>query len=395
MLSLYRSLLRYYRIKKISFVLLLIFNIVFYRWLITDDVKASNINFVTEAFAEEYNNINGVFVSALNYTMPAIDVGYKTQGFNNRDLTIASMLNLSQNDPLKILKYQMPVISLVDINASNEKTSQSQSASQQKENSNKAADAVAKNNNTSAPDKPSVNTKMPDKPLILLYHTHTMESYIATEKYKYVASYGYDRTNDPNFNMDRVGDSLTNYLVNDYGVGVLHDRAIHDYNYDQSYYNSSLSVKKYLDEYSSIKVTIDLHRDGYGSVMKPGVDNIPVLSNLPNQSYRKKYLININGQTAAKVLFIIGSRRTPQMNEDWKKNYEFAKQISDKLNELYPGMSLGIEVHQYAEYNQHFSEKGILIELGSNYNTLEEALNTTPYLAKAIYEVLKDDKLVQ
>lgn len=388
----YRSSLRYYRIKKITFILLLFFNIVFYKWLITDDIKASNINFVTEAFAEEYNNINGVFVTALNYTMPAVDVGYKTQGFNNRDLTIASMLNLSQNDPLKILKYQMPIISQIDIDKT-KKSYTTQFVNAKKESTNKAKDATTKNN-VKTPDT-VVNAKTHDKPLILLYHTHTMESYVATEKYKYVASYGYDRTNDLNYNMVRVGDSLANYLINNYGVGVLHDRAIHDYNYDQSYYNSSLSVKKYLDEYPSIKVTIDLHRDGYGSVMRPGVDSIPVLSNLSNQAYRKKYLIDINGQTAAKVLFIIGSRRTPKMNEDWKKNYEFAKQISDKLNELYPGMSLGIEVHQYAEYNQHFSENGILIELGSNYNTLEEALNTTSYLAKGIYEALKGDGLLE
>ncbi|WP_094396651.1 stage II sporulation protein P [Thermoanaerobacterium thermosaccharolyticum] len=394
----YRSSLRYYRIKKISFLILLLFNILFYRWLMTDNIKASSINFVTEAFAEEYNNIDGVFITALNYTMPAVDVSYKTQGFYNRDLTIASMFNLSQNDPLKILKYQIPIISQIDINT-NKKASITQLTSNQKDTANKNADNkvtdVVSKNNATAPDKPIANGTTPDKPLILLYHTHTMESYVATEKNKYVATYGYDRTNDLNYNMVRVGDSLANYLMNDYGIGVLHDRAIHDYNYDQSYYNSSLSVKKYLNEYPSIKVTIDLHRDGYGSVMQPGVDSIPVLSNLSNQAYRKKYIMDINGHTAAKVLLIIGSRRTAELKEDWKKNYEFAKQISDKLNELYPGMSLGIEVHQYAEYNQHFSEKGILIELGSNYNTLEEALNTTPYLAKAIYEVLKDDGLAK
>ncbi|WKV08814.1 stage II sporulation protein P [Thermoanaerobacterium sp. CMT5567-10] len=394
----YRSSLRYYRIKKISFLILLLFNILFYRWLMTDDIKASSINFVTEAFAEEYNNIDGVFITALNYTMPAVDVSYKTQGFYNRDLTIASMFNLSQNDPLKILKYQIPIISQIDIDT-NKKASTTQLTSNQKDTANKNTDNkvtdIASKNNVNTPDKPIVNGTTPDKPLILLYHTHTMESYVATEKNKYVAKYGYDRTNDLNYNVVRVGDSLANYLMNDYGIAVLHDRAIHDYNYDQSYYNSSLSVKKYLDEYPSIKVTIDLHRDGYGSVMQPGVDSIPVLSNLSNQAYRKKYIMDINGQTVAKILFIIGSRRTAEMKEDWKKNYEFAKQISDKLNELYPGISLGIEVHQYAEYNQHFSEKGILIELGSNYNTLEEALNTTPFLAKAIHEVSKNDGLVK
>ncbi|AFK87071.1 MULTISPECIES: stage II sporulation protein P [Thermoanaerobacterium] len=392
----YRSSLRYYRLKKVSFVILLLFNILFYRWLMTNDIEAANINFETETFAEEYNSINGMFITALNYTMPTVDVGYKSEGFYDRDLTIASMFNLNQRDPLKILKYQIPIIAQIDKgeknNTSNTQVADNHSANQSE--NGQAANETPKESETTATatNASSVDT---GKPLILLYHTHTMESYVATLKNKYVAAYGYDRTNNLNYNMVRVGDSLTEYLTKDYGISVLHDRTIHDYNYDQSYYNSSLSVKKYLEEYPSIKVTIDLHRDGYGSVMQPGVDTIPVLSSLPNQDYRKKYTMEINGQTVAKIMFIIGSRRTADMNEDWKKNYEFAKQISDKLNELYPGISLGIEIHQYAEYNQHFSEKGILIELGSNYNTLEEALNSTPYLAKAIYLVLKDDGLAK
>jgi stage II sporulation protein P len=380
----------------VSFVILLLFNILFYRWLMTNDIEAANINFETETFAEEYNSINGMFITALNYTMPTVDVGYKAEGFYDRDLTMASMFNLNQRDPLKILKYQIPIIAQIDKgekdNTSNTQVAENRNANQNK--NNEVANEASKESetNTSVTNVSNVDT---GKPLILLYHTHTMESYVATLKNKYVAAYGYDRTNNLNYNMVRVGDSLTEYLTKDYGVSVLHDRTIHDYNYDQSYYNSSLSVKKYLEEYPSIKVTIDLHRDGYGSVMQPGVDTIPVLSSLPNQDYRKKYTMEINGQTVAKIMFIIGSRRTADMNEDWKKNYEFAKQISDKLNELYPGISLGIEIHQYAEYNQHFSEKGILIELGSNYNTLEEALNSTPYLAKAIYLVLKDDGLAK
>lgn len=240
-------------------------------------------------------------------------------------------------------------------------------------------------------EKPVLKNIDNSKPYLLIYHTHTMEAYAATEKNKYIARYGYDRTDDLNYTVAKVADYLTEYLRKE-GIPVLHDKTINDYNYDKSYVNSFATVSKILKEYPSIKAAIDLHRDGYGAVMKPGVETIPVLSNLPNQDFRKKYVMEINGEKVARVSFIIGSRRTPEMQQDWRKNYEFAKRISDKLNELYPGLSLGVQVKPYSEYNQHLLEKSILIELGSNYNTLEEAIATTKYLAKAISEVIKQQQ---
>jgi stage II sporulation protein P len=368
-------------------MLLLIINILGYKWMITNNIKTQNNGIITDAFAEEYNNVDNMFIMAINYTMPVVDVSFKTQGYSGKDLTIASLLNIDTNNPLSIIKYQIPVLA----------QGENKNASTAKNN---ITSNVDNGKQTSKPEEapPDIsansNIKSLGKPIILLYHTHTMESFVATPKYKYIASYGYDRTDNLNLSVAKVGDYLTDYLEKNYGISVLHNKTIHDYNYDESYYNSSLTVKKMLENNPSIKVAIDLHRDGYGGIMKPGVDCIPALSSLPNQPYRNKYIMDINGERIAKLMFVIGARRTKDMNEDWKKNYEFAKQLSDKLNELYPGISLGVEVHTYSEYNQHFLDKAILIELGCNENTLEEALGTTKYLAKGLYEVLKEDKII-
>lgn len=393
----YRRSNIYFKMKNFLFFVIIILNIFIYNWMINEDIKSENSKaIISDAFAEEYDSIDNIFIAAINFTMPVIDVGFKTQGYSGKDLTIASILNINIKEPLNILKFQVPVLSQLNLKSDAKNTSAIQESETQKNDTENLTKSNADSTMTNMQELgKSVNTnaKITDKPYILIYHTHTMESYAATSKNKYIATYGYDRTNNLNFTVAKVGDYLADYLVNDYGIGVLHDKTINDYNYDSSYSQSLKTVSNILKKNPSIKVAIDLHRDGYGAVMKPGVDSIPVLDRLPNQDYRNKYVMEINGEKVARILFIIGSRRTKDMNEDWKKNYEFAKQISDNLNELYPGLSLGIEVKPYSEYNQHLLEKAILIELGSNYNTLEEAIASTKYLAKAINNVIKETDL--
>lgn len=371
--------------KNTLFILLLLSMIFGYKWIAMDEIRIQNTKIIPDDFSEEYNGINNDFIIALNYVMPIVDIAYKTQGYTGRDLTFASILNIYKDNPTNIIKYQIPIFA--QQNTKKNEYSQSNSKTESKSNDNNKNSSVPPINNTSTP----VNNT--NNPLILIYHTHTMESFVATQKYNYIASYGFDRSGDLNFSIAKVGDYLTYYLQHDYNISVLHNKTIHDYNYDESYNKSRSTVTKLLNQYQSIKVMIDLHRDGFGGIMKPGIAMIPDLSKLPNQDYRKKYVININGQNVAKVMFVIGSRRSQNTKEDYKNNYNFAKSISDKLNQLYPGISLGVEIHQYSTYNQDLLDKGILIELGCNENTLEEAIGTTPYLAKAMSSVLKDYKL--
>ncbi|WP_028992470.1 stage II sporulation protein P [Thermoanaerobacter thermocopriae] len=388
---------RYYSLSKISrimFVVLVIINVFLYNWM-TQSYKNEYKQVISDSFSEEYDRLESLFVTSINYSLPIIEVAFASQGYTGKDLTFSSLLNAKVKDPINILKFQLPILAVVDFKKVGTNYIQNNNAQINPSSNKNFLDTNLQSDKnmsqTQEDEKPALKNIDNSKPYILIYHTHTMEAYAATEKNKYIAKHGYDRTDDLNYTVAKVGDYLAEYLKNE-GVSVLHDKTIHDYNYDKSYVNSFATVSKILKEHPSIKVAIDLHRDGYGAVMKPGVETIPVLSSLQNQEFRKKYVMDLNGEKIAKVSFIIGSRRTPEMKEDWRKNYEFAKRVSDKLNELYPGLSLGVQVKPYSEYNQHLLEKSILIELGSNYNTLEEAIATTKYLAKAIYEVIKQQQ---
>ncbi|MGB9808828.1 MAG: stage II sporulation protein P [Caldanaerobacter sp.] len=367
------------------FLVFLILNVIFYSWMVQPE-RVIVKQVIEDSFSEEYDRLDSLFVTSINYSFPVVEVAFVSQGYTGKDLTFSTFLYAKVKDPINLIKFQIPAFAQVEYKKSPKIM---EVAKQEEEKIFIPPKAEEK------PEEKRENTETKkldsSKPYLLIYHTHTMEAFAATGENRYVARYGYDRTDDLNYTVAKVGDYLTEYLIKE-GIPVLHDKTIHDYNYDKSYINSLKTLNKILKEYPSIKAAIDLHRDGYGAVMKPGVESIPVLSSLPNQEFRKKYTMEINGEKVARVSFIIGSRRTPEMNEDWRKNYEFAKRISDKLNELYPGLSLGVDVKPYSEYNQHVLEKAILIELGSNYNTLEEAIATTKYLAKAISEVIKQEE---
>lgn len=385
------------KISKIMFLSLLFINVLLYNWM-TQSYEGEYKQIIGDAFSEEYDKLDSLFVTSINYTLPIIEVVFASQGYTGKDLTFSSLLNAKVKDPINILKFQIPAFAQIDlkkVSANNIQNNDVKTNPDSNNNVNLSDTNVQSNENTQQKQEEEEKI-VPEnvdnsKPYLLIYHTHTMEAYAATEKNKYIARYGYDRTDDLNYTVVKVADYLADYLKKE-GISVLHDKTINDYNYDKSYVNSFATVSKILKEYPSIKAAIDLHRDGYGAVMKPGVETIPVLKSLPNQGFREKYVIEINGEKVARVSFIIGSRRTPEMKEDWRNNYEFAKKISDKLNELYPGLSLGVDVKPYSEYNQHLLEKSILIELGSNYNTLEEAIASTKYLAKAISAVIKQQQ---
>ena len=216
--------------------------------------------------------------------------------------------------------------------------------------------------------KPDIDFK--NKEDIVIYHTHTCESYTKTEKYTYKSS-GNFRTTDLNYSVARVGEELKKYL-DKYGFNVIHNKTYHDYpKYNGSYTRSLETIEKILKT-SKASLVIDLHRDALGS----------------NSKYAPA--VKINGEEAAQLMFVIGTDEGGLKHDKWKKNLKLAIKIQEKANEMYPGLFKPIIVRN-SRYNQHVSEGACIIEVGATGNTLEQCLVSMKYLSSVIFEVMKEE----
>ncbi len=209
--------------------------------------------------------------------------------------------------------------------------------------------------------------KLPNKkgPQILIYHTHTTESFLKNLEQltmKNVAS----RTTDSKYNVTRVGEELISNLKK-YDINVLHDTTIHDKDYNSSYVSSLKTLTKYVDKYSSLKMTIDLHRDAV-------------------IGQKLRVVKQINGKNAAQIMFVIGTD-SKLSNPRWKENLKLALKIQARLNELYPGIAKPIYISKN-RYNQHLTNGSVIVEIGGDGNTIDESVRSTEYLARAINDVL-------
>jgi len=203
---------------------------------------------------------------------------------------------------------------------------------------------------------------------ILIFHTHTCESYTPSEKYSYEQT-GNFRTTDLDYSVARVGDELANYLLN-FGFNVYHDKTYHDYPaYTGSYTRSLQTVQNILQNFES-DIIIDLHRDAIGS--KSDYD--------PS--------VQIGDDVSAQVMFVIGTNGGGLNHPDWQKNLEFAIKVQEKANEMYPGLFKPI-ILRNSRYNQHLGKAACIIEVGATGNTLDQCLNSMKYLSKVFEEVLK------
>lgn len=202
---------------------------------------------------------------------------------------------------------------------------------------------------------------------IIIYHTHTCESYTATERFKYKMT-GNFRTTDLNYSVARVGTELKKYLEA-YGFNVTHNTTKHDYPaYNGSYTRSLETIKSVLKTNTEAQIVFDLHRDAVGSKS----DYAPT--------------VKIGDEYAAQIMFVIGTSGGGASHPNWKENLKFAIKIQEKANELYPGLFRPIILRD-ARYNQHVTKAASIIEVGATGNTLEQCLTSMKYLAKVLSEI--------
>lgn len=209
------------------------------------------------------------------------------------------------------------------------------------------------------------------KPTVLIYHSHTTEAYSLLDTGYYISSDA--RSNNSARNMVRVGDDLAAYLEKQ-GFTVIHDRTIHDKDYTKSYDNSRATIEKYLEQYPSIEVTIDVHRDDITYSNKTKV----------------KPTAKINGKKAARMMIISGCEYNRVKNfPDWEENLKFDLQVQNKVNELYPGLMRPI-LFSERKYNMYETHYSFLLEVGTDANTLDEACYSARLFGNALGKLLNE-----
>ena len=202
---------------------------------------------------------------------------------------------------------------------------------------------------------------------VIIFHSHTCESYTPTEACNYEES-GNFRTTDLNFSVARVGSVLTDQLLS-YGFNTIHDTTYHDYpNYSGSYGRSMATVENLLLSHSGTDIIIDLHRDA-----------------IADSSYAPSVIIG--DEKVAQLMFVIGTDGGGLEHPNWKNNLKFAVAIQQKANELYPGLFRSILLRN-SRYNQHLGNAACIIEVGATGNTLEESMGAMKYLALVLNSVL-------
>lgn len=211
------------------------------------------------------------------------------------------------------------------------------------------------------------------KPTILIYHSHTTESYTLLDVGYYTESLD-PRSKDKAKNMVRVGDDLAAYLELK-GFKVIHDRNIYDDEYNSAYSKSRKAVEKYLEEYPSIEITIDVHRDDITYKDKTKVKPTAV----------------INGKKAARLMIIAGAEYGSIENyPDWEYNLRFALAVQNKVNKMYSGLMRPILFSQ-RKYNMDETRNSFLLEVGTDANTLDEACYSARLFANALAQMLDEE----
>lgn len=210
-----------------------------------------------------------------------------------------------------------------------------------------------------------------DEPTVLIYHTHAMESYTPQTGEDYTEEVPF-RTADLDYNMVSIGTRLAELLENA-GISVLHDTTLHDAaSYNGSYASSRETVEKYLAQYPSIRLVLDIHRDaaedGSGHQVATTAETA-------------------QGDTA-RLMLVLGSEAGGLYNPNWQENYALAVKLQAVLEQESPGLCRELHLTDQ-RYNQDLSPGALLIEVGAAGNSHDEALRAMTPLSEAIAALSK------
>jgi stage II sporulation protein P len=216
--------------------------------------------------------------------------------------------------------------------------------------------------------EPSAGSNAPPEPQVLIIHTHATESFRLSDDGSFDSSYNF-RTLDSRRNIVAVGAKIAEEIAKE-GFAVIHDGTLHDYPvFSGSYRRSADTIKAILEEYPSIKVVLDVHRDAIETD-----DGTPVAA--------------VSG-SVAQVMIVSPADDGKWDVPNFMQNFRFASRLQSRLEFDNPGITRAL-LFQYCNYNLHLSPASLLIEVGSHGNTLEQALNAGELFGQSVGRLLSE-----
>ena len=218
-----------------------------------------------------------------------------------------------------------------------------------------------------------VNITLGAGPQILILHSHGSEAYTPSGSDTYQESDPY-RTTDCNYNVVRVGEEMAR-VFRDRGFQVIHDTTLYDYpSYNEAYTRSLAAAERWLTQYPSIQVVLDVHRDA--------------LTDENGTIY--KAVSQEDGAQAAQVMLVVGTDGTGK-HSLWKENLTFGIHLQQQLLADHQTLARPM-VLRASRFNQHLSVGSLLVEVGTHGNTLQEALLGARLFAQSTAKVLQELK---
>lgn len=210
-----------------------------------------------------------------------------------------------------------------------------------------------------------------DGPTVLIVHTHSSEAYTQEAGLEYQPEGSY-RTLDPERSVIRVGDVLADTLEAE-GISVLHDRSFNDYpDYNTSYWTTLGKIEDWLAQYPSIQMVIDVHRDAVADESGHAV----ALSS------------TANGESCARLMLVVGTDQGGLTHPNWQENLANALKLQAVMEGEYPGLCRSLDLRT-ERFNQHVTPGSLLVEVGSNGNTLTQAMESARLLGTSLARMLQ------
>ncbi len=222
-------------------------------------------------------------------------------------------------------------------------------------------------------NNPAIQIKANGEPEVLLYHTHTSEAYMDN----FTGFYYKDmptRTQNQEMNVVSVGEKIKAELEKA-GIGVIHDTTVNDLSFNGSYARSWEVLQKNLEAYPTIQVTIDIHRD----------------SMTTNEGVKYKPTVEIGGRKAAQVMILAGCDYNGGWGDfpDWRENLRLALRFQQKASGKYADLMRPM-MFSNSKYNMNATKGSLLIEVGTEVNTITEAEYSGTLIGEVLTELLLD-----